>query len=108
MQKFVEIRFPEDISYGSSGGPEFLTNITITQLGFEQRNILFAQARMKYNINYENKNQQAIDKLLNFFHARYGRAQGFRFKDLSDHIVNKEFIDIYNHNKQEYQLIKSY
>jgi hypothetical protein len=36
---FHEVRFPTDISYGSSGGPEFSTDIVITSSGHEQRNI---------------------------------------------------------------------
>ncbi len=35
---FTEIRFPENISYGSTGGPEFSTDIVTTHNGCEQRN----------------------------------------------------------------------
>ena len=36
---FHEIRFPDDIAYGASGGPEFATTIVTMASGFEQRNI---------------------------------------------------------------------
>ncbi len=36
---FTEIRFPENISYGSIGGPEFSTDVVTTHNGCEQRNI---------------------------------------------------------------------
>ena len=42
---FVEVQFPTDISYGSSGGPEYATDIVATNSGYEQRNINWAQAR---------------------------------------------------------------
>jgi hypothetical protein len=45
MVQFSEERFPEDISYGSSGGPGFSTDIVVTQGGFEQRNINWQVAR---------------------------------------------------------------
>ena len=36
---FIETRFPADISFGSAGGPEYSTDIVVTQGGYEQRNI---------------------------------------------------------------------
>ncbi len=33
---FTEIRFPENISYGSTGGPEFSTDVVIPILTAEQ------------------------------------------------------------------------
>ncbi|RYE16938.1 MAG: TIGR02217 family protein, partial [Sphingobacteriaceae bacterium] len=50
MQSFKEIRFPEDISYGSSGGPGYSTDIITVNSGAEQRNINWNQARSKYNV----------------------------------------------------------
>lgn len=38
---FTEIRFPENISYGSAGGPEFSTDVVTTHNGCEQRNITY-------------------------------------------------------------------
>ena len=36
---FLNIRLPDDISYGAVGGPEFSTNITTLNNGCEHRNI---------------------------------------------------------------------
>ncbi len=41
---FTEIRFPENISYGSTGGPEFSTDVVTTHNGCEQRNINWSHA----------------------------------------------------------------
>ena len=47
---FIEVRFPTDIAYGSAGGPEYSTDIVITQGGYEQRNVNWSQARARYNV----------------------------------------------------------
>lgn len=47
---FIETRFPDDISYGSGGGPEYLTDIVITESGHEKRNIGWAAPRGRYNV----------------------------------------------------------
>jgi uncharacterized protein (TIGR02217 family) len=82
---FVDVQFPADISYGSSGGPVYDTDIVITQSGFEQRNINWQQARARYNVAHGVKTQAQLDALIAFFRARKGRAIGFRFKDWTDY-----------------------
>lgn len=82
---FVEVRFPTDIAYGSSGGPEYSTDVVITQSGYEQRNANWSQARAKYNVAHGVKTQAQLDTLIAFFRARKGRADGFRFKDWTDY-----------------------
>jgi hypothetical protein len=47
---FVETQFPADISYGSSGGPEYATDIVASQSGHEQRNVNWQQARARFNV----------------------------------------------------------
>jgi uncharacterized protein (TIGR02217 family) len=82
---FVEVRFPTDIAYGSTGGPEYSTDIVITQGGYEQRNANWAQARARYNVAQGVKSQIQLNALLAFFRARKGRADGFRYKDWLDY-----------------------
>ena len=76
--------FPDDIAYGSKGGPLYKTSVVVLSGGIEQRNIAWAQARHEYNVSYGVRDQTALDSLLTFFHAVQGRAHGFRFKDFSD------------------------
>jgi uncharacterized protein (TIGR02217 family) len=64
---FYEIQFPADISYGAVSGPEFVTEITTSSSGYEQRNINWGRARNKYNLASAIKNQEELDKLLCFF-----------------------------------------
>lgn len=105
---FTEIRFSEDISYGSTGGPEFSTDIVMTHNGREQRNINWSNARAKYNIAYGVRSNEQLLELITFFHARKGKAIGFRFKDWSDFIVSDQEIGIGDDRQTTFQLIKTY
>lgn len=107
---FLNISFPEDISYGAKGGPEFSTNIMLMQNGFEHRNINWNNPRMIYNISYDFLNKDKANQLINFFYLVKGRGYSFRFKDWMDyesHSNEKNFIAI-NKDKTKFQLIKTY
>jgi uncharacterized protein (TIGR02217 family) len=85
MTTFHDIRFPEDISYGSSGGPEFSTSIITVSSGHEQRNSQWNQARARYNVAYGVRSEAQLAALIAFFRARAGRAYAFRFRDWADY-----------------------
>ncbi len=89
---FDEVRFPEDISYGSIGGPEYLTKIIPLNSVNEYRNITNSLSKLRYNISYGVKTNEQISKLLTFFRARRGKAIGFRFKDWSDYSARNELM----------------
>lgn len=105
---FIEERFPEAISYGSRGGPEYATDIIETQSGHEQRNVNWSQARARYNVAHGVKTQEQLDALIAFFRARKGRAHGFRFKDWTDHKGQGELIGVGDDSRTEFQLLKYY
>jgi uncharacterized protein (TIGR02217 family) len=105
---FVETQFPTDISYGSSGGPEYSTDIVITQSGHEQRNINWAQARARYNVAHGVKTKAQLESLIAFFRARKGRAVGFRFKDWTDYKVTGQSLGTGDGEQTQFQLIKTY
>ncbi len=105
---FIEVAFPSDIAYGSSGGPEYSTDIVITNGGHEQRNINWAQARAKYNVAHGVKTKVQLDALIAFFRARKGRAEGFRFKDWSDYKAVAQVIGTGNGTNKIFQLVKTY
>ena len=46
---FHEIRFPANLSFGSTGGPERRTEIVTLANGFEERNTPWAQSRRRYD-----------------------------------------------------------
>ena len=105
---FIETRFPTDISFGSAGGPEYSTDIVITQGGHEQRNINWSAARARYNVAYGVRTQEQLGTLITFFRARKGRADGFRFKDWTDYQATAELIGTGNGSITQFQLVKSY
>jgi uncharacterized protein (TIGR02217 family) len=45
MTSFHVVRFPDNITYGATGGPEFATTVVATGSGQEKRNVNWAQAR---------------------------------------------------------------
>lgn len=105
---FIEVRFPEDISYGSSGGPEYATGVVMAVSGHEKRNINWLDARARYNVAHGVKTREQLDALIAFFRARKGRAYGFRFKDWSDFKAAGELIGTGNGVNQQFQLVKRY
>ncbi len=105
---FHEIRFPDDIAYGATGGPEFATSVVATASGFEQRNINWSSARGRWDVASGLKRQTQLDALLAFFRARKGRAHGFRFKDWTDYKATAQALGSGNGTITTFQLIRTY
>ncbi len=108
MQEFVEERFPEDISFGSSGGPEYSTDIIETVNGHEIRNVNWERPRARYNVAHGIRTDEQLAKLIAFFRVRKGRAVGFRFKDWSDYKGEKEYLGIADGEETIFLLGKYY
>lgn len=85
-------RFPEDISYGSSGGPTFKTFVYEGFSGVEQRGITWSEARHRYDVSHGVRDKTDMDTVRAFFYNMYGRGYGFRFKDWSDYELLDEVI----------------
>jgi uncharacterized protein (TIGR02217 family) len=105
---FHEILFPEDISYGSSGGPAFNTTIIELTSGHEQRNINWSEAKATYEAQHGIKTRAQMQDLIDFFWARNGRAYGFRYKDWADFQLVGEAIGTGDGVKTAFQVIKTY
>ena len=80
-----EIRFPDDVSYGSSVGPAYSTVVAQTGSGFESVISNWAAAKHRYNVGYGLRKIETIETVIAFFHAVRGRAFGFRYKDWADY-----------------------
>lgn len=94
IPQFHEVRFPEDISYGSSGGPGFKTNVFELASGHEQRNIEWSLAKANYDVSYGIKQREQMEDVLDFFYARRAKAYGFRFKDWMDYTISRQSIGL--------------
>ena len=77
-------RFPDDISYGSVGGPEYSTGVVTVRSGHEFRNINWSSTKCRYDVAYGIKSVALLYALVEFFHAVAGMAYGFRYKDFMD------------------------
>lgn len=76
--------FPENVSYGSSGGPGHSTTITVGDGGAEVRTQRWAGARCQFEIVENSKKPDDTASILSFYRAMEGAAHGFRIKDHSD------------------------
>lgn len=103
---FIETQFPVDISYGSSGGPEYFTEVLSTTSGCEIRSSKIYNPKMKFNISTGIRNRRQIDQIIRFFRCCKGRNIAFRYKDWSDFKGQNEPVKIINQNTL--QLIKTY
>ncbi len=82
---FHEDRFPTNLSFGSSGGPERRTEIVTLANGFEERNTPWSASRHRYDAGLGMRSLSDIETLLTFFEARHGQLYGFRWKDWADY-----------------------
>lgn len=82
---FDEIRLPLRVGFGSSGGPSFSTEVITVDGGFERRNQNWSQARRRYDAATGLRSASDVATLTGFFHARAGRARGFRLKDWGEY-----------------------
>ncbi|WP_373087038.1 DUF2460 domain-containing protein [Sneathiella sp.] len=105
---FHELRFPTRVSYGAIGGPRFSTTVQILNSGFEQRNINWAEARREYTVDISPSRGEEWAAVLSFFHARRGRAYGFRLKDFSDFIMAEQVIGSGDGTATDFQIFKRY
>jgi uncharacterized protein (TIGR02217 family) len=107
---FIESpRFPEKISLGAMGGPEYSTDVIVLNSGFESRNQNWAQPLAKFDVSHGIKTQDELNALIAFFRTVKGRANGFRFKDWSDFKVLDGFgYLVATGVADQWQLVKKY
>jgi uncharacterized protein (TIGR02217 family) len=101
-------RFPDDISYGSKGGPGFSTTVFTSTSGEEQRNSNWSRQRCRFDASYGIRTIAQMDNVIAFFYAMRGKAQVFRFKDWSDFKIKNGTIGTGNASQTQYQIIKNY
>lgn len=88
MQSFDDVLFPLALGRDASVTPEFSTNVTITASGFERRNSLWSDARLRFDVGPGVRSEAELGELIGFFRARRGQARGFRLRDPSDFSSN--------------------
>ncbi len=84
MTPFDDLSYPLALGRDASVTPEFSTSVAITASGFERRNSLWSDARLRFDIGPGIRSEAELGVLLAFFRARRGAARGFRLRDPTD------------------------
>ena len=85
MQAFDDVLYPIALGRDATIIPEFSTSISVTASGFERRNSLWANARLRFDVGPGVRSDAELGQLIAFFRARRGAARGFRLRDPSDY-----------------------
>jgi len=105
---FHDIQFPEEISYGSRGGPKFKTTILGLASGYERRNQDWELVKSEYDVSHGIKEPEQMVELRDFFYGRRGSAHSFRFKDWGDYVIGGQVIGHGDGVNRVFQIVKSY
>lgn len=105
---FHDVRLPEDIERGVTGGPEFRTVIAQLAGGAEKRNQEWALPRRSWDAGYGMQTKEDFSRIQDFFILRRGRAHGFRFKDWSDFEAEASPFGVGDGAETVFQLSKRY
>lgn len=84
MSFFETPRFPDGISFGATGGPQFSTEVVTVESGREKRNARRSTPLHEWDVSHTVRSQTDLDTLRAHFLAMNGQEHGFRFKDWSD------------------------
>ncbi len=105
---FHDVRFPERIALGATGGPLWSTSVVTTAGGHERRNQNWSASRGRWNVGSGLKTRDDLAVLIAFFRARRGRAFAFRFKDWSDFQMPRQQIGTTDGTTATFQIVRTY
>lgn len=84
LPAFHEVRIPVRVGFGSTGGPQWRTDVVTLGSGAEARNARWARSRRRYDAGTGIRTLDDLHAVAAFFEERQGRLFGFRFRDLLD------------------------
>jgi uncharacterized protein (TIGR02217 family) len=108
LNAFDDVRLPEDIERGVIGGPEYRTTVNRLVNAREQRNAEWDYPVFSVNIGYGVQKREDLETIYAFFHARLGRARGFRFRNWLDYQVVEQPVGVITGQPLQRQLIRTY
>ena len=88
MLPFDDVPYPLALGRDAMVMPEFSTSVAVTASGFERRNSLWSNARLRFDVGPGIRSEEELGTLLAFFRARRGAARGFRLRDPTDFSSN--------------------
>jgi len=106
MPTFESFSFPRDVGWSAVGGPAFRTDVVTTAYGAEQRNgASGVHARRIFDIDTDTLSVALRDELFDFYDARRGSTDSFRFLDPFDYIATAQPLVSVSGGRQ---LVKNY
>jgi uncharacterized protein (TIGR02217 family) len=105
---FIESRLLDCVSYGTEGGPTWLTRKVGLRSGHVRRNAMRSRPLYQFNILYNKLQPEDHAEVLAAFNACMGGTFGFRIKDWSDYSAEDELLTVGTGTPQVIQLIKNY
>ncbi len=88
MLPFDDLPYPLALGRDATVTPEFSTSVVVTASGYERRNSLWSNARLRFDVGPGIRSEAELGTLIAFFRARRGAARGFRLRDPSDFSSN--------------------
>ncbi|GMN02274.1 DUF2460 domain-containing protein [Erythrobacter sp. MTPC3] len=117
MEPFDDVLYPFALGRNTAVAPEFSTSVSVTASGHEQRNSLWSDARIHFDVGPGIRSENELAELIAFFRARRGPARGFKISDPFDHSTNAmtgtptmldQLIGIGDGATADFQLLKTY
>ena len=105
---FVDERFPECVSFGSSGGPGFRTSIFEMDSGYTSGNAEWDRIRSHYEVTFQNATPEDVTAVDSFFYGMRGQGVAFRYKDHSDYQISNQNMGVGNGSATEFLTFKRY
>lgn len=105
---FLDIKFPNHISYNSVGGVEFVTDVAMLSSGFEVRKSINSIGRGRYNIASAIKSRVDAEEIMTFFRLVGGRYCSFRFKDWNDFVAKDQKLQPASDDFRTFRFVKKY
>jgi uncharacterized protein (TIGR02217 family) len=102
------VRLPDTIEAGATGGPRFSTTIQESDSGKETAVQNWTYPRHMFDISWGIQSKADWSVVTSFFMARRGKAYGFRFKDFSDYKATLTQIGVGTGINPTFQMVKIY
>lgn len=87
---FIETRLLDCVSYGTQGGPTWLTRKIDLKSGVIRRNAMRSRPLYRFSLAYNNLDPDGHAAVIDAFNACLGGVHSFRLKDWSDFTATAE------------------
>lgn len=105
---FIEERLLDCVSYGTQGGPSWVTRRIGLRSGIIRRNAMRSRPLYRFIVLYQNLNPEDHENVIAAFNACRAGVYGFRVKDWSDFTASNELVTTGTGAPQTIQLSKLY